>query len=122
MRALRQLAARPSDRPVLSWHRGERPYRVQRSAGGGFRGPASRQVGEAGRSLPPATGWRRPFSEHGSGAAKRMLCIAPEKRKASAVKNALQGPISTACPASFLRRQPQATLFLDRDSAAGVLA
>lgn len=54
--------------------------------------------------------------------AKRMLCIAPEKRKASAVKNALQGPISTACPASFLRRQPQATLFLDRDSAAGVLA
>jgi len=50
--------------------------------------------------------------------AKRMLCVAPEKRKAAAVKNALQGPIATTCPASFLRRQPQATLFLDADSAS----
>jgi len=49
--------------------------------------------------------------------AKRMLCVAPEKRKAQAVKNALRGPISTDCPASFLRRQAQATLFLDVDSA-----
>lgn len=50
--------------------------------------------------------------------AKKMLCIAPEKRKAEAVRNALCGPISTACPASFLRRQAHATLFLDTDSAA----
>ncbi len=50
--------------------------------------------------------------------AKRMFCIAPEKRKAKAVKAALAGPIDTACPASFLRRQPQATLFLDVDSAS----
>jgi len=49
--------------------------------------------------------------------AKRMLCVAPEKRKAKAVKAALRGPIQTACPASFLRKQPQATLFLDADSA-----
>lgn len=49
--------------------------------------------------------------------AKKMLCIAPEKRKAQAVKEALRGPISTACPASFLRRQAHATLFLDADSA-----
>src|SRR5262249_361674 len=45
--------------------------------------------------------------------AKRMLCVAPEKRKAKAVREALRGPIQTACPASFLRKQPQATLFLD---------
>src|SRR5205085_6716095 len=50
--------------------------------------------------------------------ARRMLCIAPEKRKSKAVKDALQGPIDTACPASFLRRQPQASLFLDADSAS----
>jgi len=50
--------------------------------------------------------------------AKRMLCVAPEKRKAQAVKSALRGPVSTDCPASFLRRQTQATLFLDLDSAA----
>lgn len=53
--------------------------------------------------------------------AKRMLCVAPEKRKAAAVKATLRGPIQTACPASFLRRQPQATLFLDADSATGVV-
>ena len=50
--------------------------------------------------------------------AKRMLCIAPEKRKANAVRDALRGPVSTACPASWLRKQPHATLFLDNDSAA----
>jgi glucosamine-6-phosphate deaminase len=50
--------------------------------------------------------------------ARRMLCIVPEKRKAGAVKNALSGPIHTACPASFLRQQSHCTLFLDRESAS----
>jgi glucosamine-6-phosphate deaminase len=50
--------------------------------------------------------------------AEKMLCIAPEKRKAKAVFDALRGPVSTACPASFLRKQAQATLFLDSDSAS----
>ena len=50
--------------------------------------------------------------------AARMLCIAPEKRKAVPVRDALRGPISTACPASILRRQSHATLFLDNDSAS----
>ncbi len=49
---------------------------------------------------------------------KKMLCIAPEERKAVAVKNALAGPISAACPASILRLQSQATLFLDQASAS----
>ena len=50
--------------------------------------------------------------------AKRMICVAPEKRKAQAVNDALRGPISTSCPASFLRRQAHATLFLDAGSAS----
>ncbi len=50
--------------------------------------------------------------------AKKMLCIAPEKRKAQAIKDALQGPISTACPASILRRQAHCTLFVDKDSTS----
>jgi glucosamine-6-phosphate deaminase len=50
--------------------------------------------------------------------ARKMICIAPEKRKAQAVKDALQRPIHTACPASFLRKQPHATLLLDLDSAS----
>jgi glucosamine-6-phosphate deaminase len=50
--------------------------------------------------------------------AKKMLCVAPEQRKARAVQAALHGPLSTACPASFLRKQAHCTLFLDADSAS----
>lgn len=49
---------------------------------------------------------------------RRMLCIVPEARKAVAVRDSLRGPVSTACPASFLRRQAHCTLFLDADSAS----
>ncbi|WCJ60163.1 glucosamine-6-phosphate deaminase [Fontisphaera persica] len=51
-------------------------------------------------------------------AARKMVCIVPERRKAEAVRLALQGPLSTACPASILRRQQHAVLYLDADSAA----
>lgn len=50
--------------------------------------------------------------------AKKMFCVAPEKRKAKAIQAALQGPISTDCPASILRKQAHATLFLDSDSTS----
>lgn len=52
--------------------------------------------------------------------ARKMLCVAPEKRKNAAVTAMLKGPVSTSCPASILRRQPQATLLLDPDSAQGI--
>jgi glucosamine-6-phosphate deaminase len=51
-------------------------------------------------------------------AARRMLCIVPERRKAAAVREALRGPMRPACPASFLRRQGHCTLFLDANSAS----
>jgi glucosamine-6-phosphate deaminase len=51
-------------------------------------------------------------------AARRLICVVPERRKAVAVRNALAGPIDTACPASVLRRQGHAVLFLDVDSAS----
>jgi glucosamine-6-phosphate deaminase len=50
--------------------------------------------------------------------AKKIICLAPERRKANVVKDILQGSIDTKCPASILRQQPQATLFLDNDSAS----
>ena len=50
--------------------------------------------------------------------ARRVLAIVPERRKAEPVRAALEGPISTECPASILRRQEHATLFLDQSSAA----
>lgn len=50
--------------------------------------------------------------------ANKILCLAPEKRKAKVMQKMLQEPISTSCPASILRTQAQATLFLDTDSAS----
>lgn len=50
--------------------------------------------------------------------ARKILCLAPEKRKAAAVKEMLQGSISAGYPASILRTQADAMLFLDADSAS----
>ncbi|CAA9210145.1 MAG: Glucosamine-6-phosphate deaminase [uncultured Chloroflexi bacterium] len=50
--------------------------------------------------------------------APHLLCMVPGPTKAEAVRNTLRGPISTSCPASVLRRHPDATLFVDEDSAA----
>ena len=52
-------------------------------------------------------------------AARRVLAIVPEARKAEAVRRTLFGPIDTACPATILRQTPHAHLFLDSDSAEG---
>jgi glucosamine-6-phosphate deaminase len=52
--------------------------------------------------------------------APRLFVAVPGKAKAEAVREALLGPISTACPASVLRRQGGVRLYLDRDSAAGL--
>jgi glucosamine-6-phosphate deaminase len=49
--------------------------------------------------------------------AKKILCLAPGQRKVQVVKQILHGKIDVTCPASVLRQQPQATLFLDSNSA-----
>jgi glucosamine-6-phosphate deaminase len=49
--------------------------------------------------------------------ASRVLVIVPEARKAQPVYDALLGPITTACPASILRHQSHAMLYLDPASA-----
>jgi glucosamine-6-phosphate deaminase len=50
--------------------------------------------------------------------AASWVCCVPDKRKAEAVRNALQGPISETCPASLVRRHPNAFVFLDNESAS----
>ena len=50
--------------------------------------------------------------------AGRVLAIVPESRKAEPVRAALEGPVSTDCPASILQRTAQATVFLDPASSA----
>ncbi len=54
-------------------------------------------------------------------AARQVLAIVPEQRKAEAVKAALTGPITTDCPASILRTVPNVRLYLDRPSAALIM-
>jgi glucosamine-6-phosphate deaminase len=50
--------------------------------------------------------------------AHSWICCVPEARKAQAVHNALEGPISKACPASLVRRHPNARVYLDTQSAS----
>ncbi len=47
-----------------------------------------------------------------------VLAVVPEARKAQAVKDALEGPVSPTCPASLLRTLPHVKLYLDPDSAS----
>lgn len=47
-----------------------------------------------------------------------IICTAPERRKAPAVKACLEGEIGPMLPSSILRAHPQCYLFLDRDSAS----
>ncbi len=49
--------------------------------------------------------------------ARAWVCHVPDYRKAEAVRNALEGPISEACPASLVQRHPNTYVFLDSESA-----
>ena len=50
--------------------------------------------------------------------AREIIAIAPETRKAQAVKACLEGEISPLAPASILRTHPNTTIYLDKQSAA----
>ncbi|BAZ06431.1 glucosamine-6-phosphate deaminase [Calothrix sp. NIES-3974] len=50
-------------------------------------------------------------------AAKKIICLAPGQRKTEIIQYMLEAKISEKCPASILRQQPQATLFLDTEAA-----
>lgn len=49
--------------------------------------------------------------------ARKLSLHVPGPRKAAAVQATIEGPITTACPASILRLHPDATLHLDRAAA-----
>ncbi len=50
--------------------------------------------------------------------AKEIIAIVPDARKARAVKDCFEGEVSPMHPASILRTHPDATIYLDRYSAA----
>lgn len=53
-------------------------------------------------------------------AARRALLIATGDAKAAAVAGALEGPVSTDCPASILQHHPDAVVIVDDAAAAGL--
>jgi glucosamine-6-phosphate deaminase len=51
-------------------------------------------------------------------AAREILAVVPDERKAAAVAAVLTGPITPDVPASILRTHPRTTLYLDAASAS----
>ena len=47
-----------------------------------------------------------------------IVCTVPDERKAEAVKNATQGPVTPDVPASILQEHPDCRLFLDEAAAS----
>lgn len=50
--------------------------------------------------------------------SKTIICTVPDERKAQAVKNAVQGPVTPEVPASILQTHSDCHLFLDTGAAS----
>jgi glucosamine-6-phosphate deaminase len=50
--------------------------------------------------------------------SKHVICSAPDSRKAQAVKDCLEGPVSNLFPASILQLHPNCSYYLDKQSSA----
>jgi glucosamine-6-phosphate deaminase len=50
--------------------------------------------------------------------SKQLVVTVPDMRKARAVKEALEGPVTPQCPASILQQHPNCSIFLDELSAS----
>ncbi|MBL7140165.1 MAG: glucosamine-6-phosphate deaminase [Planctomycetes bacterium] len=51
-------------------------------------------------------------------ASRTIVCTVPDRRKAEAVRAAVEGPVTPDVPASILQEHPSATLYLDTESAS----
>ena len=50
--------------------------------------------------------------------SNHIICSVPDKRKAQAVKAAVEGPVTPDVPASILQHHTSVTLYLDKESSA----
>jgi len=50
--------------------------------------------------------------------SRRIICTAPDQRKAQAVRGTVDGPLTADVPASILQTHDAATLYLDRPAAS----
>jgi glucosamine-6-phosphate deaminase len=86
------------------------------------------QLDERDRRQQFGEGWFETFEQVPSRAismsipqilkSKQLVVTVPDSRKAEAVKNALEGPVTPQCPASILRQHKNCHLFLDEPAAA----
>jgi len=85
---------------------------------------------EACRRQQLGEGWFSSFDEVPSKAismsvrqilkSKAIVCSVPDRRKAKAVHNAVEGAVTPDVPASILQQHRQTWLFLDPESASGL--
>ena len=54
--------------------------------------------------------------------SREIICVVPDARKAQAVKICIDGEVSPMAPASILQTHANTTVYLDRDSAALLIA
>ena len=54
--------------------------------------------------------------------AECIIVSVPEKRKAEAVKNTLQGEVTNTCPASILQKHQNCKIFMDEQAASYLVA
>ena len=52
--------------------------------------------------------------------SRTIVCTVPDRRKAEAVKHAVEGPVTPDVPASILQDHENCTLFLDTEAASGL--
>jgi glucosamine-6-phosphate deaminase len=86
------------------------------------------QLDEACRRQQVGEGWFKSLDEVPTRAisisvrqilaAREILCIVPDARKAEAVRNSLEGPVTPDVPASILQTHANTTIFLDTASAS----
>ena len=50
--------------------------------------------------------------------SRSIVCSVPDRRKAEAVTDAVEGPLTPAVPASILRQHADVTLYLDKEAAS----
>jgi glucosamine-6-phosphate deaminase len=50
--------------------------------------------------------------------SREIIAVVPDARKAQAIKTCFDGPINPMAPSSILRTHPNASIYLDKDSAA----
>jgi len=52
--------------------------------------------------------------------AKKLLLVANSEKKAQAIKNTLEGPVTAMCPATIVQLHRQAHVVIDKEAATAL--